>query len=78
MSFHLDAGLVHAPEAVSRPFAPARSFRDLTRLPLHPPLECSLLNRDNPLGHDLLKVAIGHPVARAEEDHVFKKVNTIE
>ena len=78
MSFHLDAGLVHAPEAVSGSLAPARIFRDLTRLTLYPPLECSLLNRDNPLGHDLLKVAVGHPVARAEEDHVLKKVDTIE
>ena len=62
-AFHLDVGLVHAPGSVSGSLAPARIFRDLTRVPLHPPVECGVVNRDTPLGHDLLKVAVGHPVA---------------
>ena len=41
-----------------------------------------MVNRDTPLGHDLLKVAVGHTVAQVEEDrvqnHVLGKVNTFE
>lgn len=41
-----------------------------------------MVNRDTPLGHDLLKVAVGHPVAQVEEDrvqdHVLGKVRTFE
>lgn len=41
-----------------------------------------MVNHDSPLGHDLLEVAVGHPVAQVEEDrvqdHVVKKVDTFE
>lgn len=41
-----------------------------------------MVNRDTPLGHDLLEVTLGYPVAQVEEDrvqdHVLGKVGTFE
>ena len=62
--------------------APARIVRNLTSVPLRPLVECRMINRDTLLGHDLLKVAVGHPVAQVEEDrmqdNVIGKVDTFE
>ena len=37
--------------------APPRIFRDLTRVPLHPSVECGMVNRDTSLGHDLIVIS---------------------
>ena len=81
LGFYLDVGLVQASGSVSGLLSPERIFRDLHRVPLHRPVECGMVNRDTPLGHDLLEVAIGHPVAPVEEDrmqdHVFGKLGPL-
>ena len=82
MAFHLDVDLVRALASACGSLVPARIFRDLTRVPLRPMVECGMVNHDTPLDHDLLEDAVRHPVAQVEEDrvqdHVLGKVGAFE